>query len=262
MRIAMNNDDMPFLVDSISAAIAAKGISVKRLIHPVLSTSRDDAGALQSVSRKRDTADRRESFIYLETDRVDAKERRALEEELLGVLRDVRGAVTDWRKMLGAMSDDADSLPDGEGAALVRWFLENNLTVLGHEKIARDGTRSDRLGLSRVSDYLMLSETSIGLAIKWFEEGGRAPLVLKANRVSSVHRHVQLDLVVVPVRDGSNIIGLSVTAGFVDQLGTGNCTRPHPGVADPSGDADGAFRFRFVRPCGQGNDSCVDLAAA
>ncbi len=29
MRIAMNNDDMPFLVDSISAAIAAKGIAVK-----------------------------------------------------------------------------------------------------------------------------------------------------------------------------------------------------------------------------------------
>lgn len=214
MRIAMNNDDMPFLVDSISAAVAAHGINVKRLIHPVLSTSRDEAGVLQSVTRKRETADRRESFIYLETDRVDAKERRALEENLVAVLRDVRGAVADWRKMLGAMSEDAESLPDGEGAALVRWFLENNMTVLGHEQVARDGLRSSRLGLSRVSDYAMLSEVSIGLAIKWFEEGGRAPLVLKANRVSSVHRHVQLDLVVVPIRDGSSIVGLSVTAGL------------------------------------------------
>ena len=214
MRIAMNNDDMPFLVDSVSAAVAAKGIGVKRLIHPVLSTTRDEKGMLQSVSRKRDAAVTRESFIYLETDRVDAKERRALEDDLLGVLRDVRGAVMDWRKMLGAMSEDADSLPDGEGAALVRWFLENNMTVLGHENLARDGKRSKRLGLSRVGNSPILSEQSIGLAIKWFEEGGRAPLVLKSNRVSSVHRHVQLDLVVVPVREGSDITGLSITAGL------------------------------------------------
>ena len=214
MRIAMNNDDMPFLVDSISAAVASHGISVKRLIHPVLSTMRDESGNLKSVTRKRQAADRRESFIYLETDRVDAKERRALEEDLLCVLRDVRGAVADWRKMLGAMSEDAESLAEGEGAALVRWFLDNNMTVLGHEKIGRDGMRAGRLGLSRVSDNLMISDASIGLAIKWFEEGGRAPLVLKANRVSSVHRHVQLDLIIVPVREGSNITGLSVTAGL------------------------------------------------
>jgi len=214
MRIAMNNDDMPFLVDSISSAIAAKGVGVKRLIHPVLSTTRDDDGVLKSVSRKRGATDKRESFIYLETDRVDAKERRAMEDELLAVLRDVRGAVVDWRRMLAAMSDDADSLPDGEGAALVRWFLDNNMTILGHEHLTRDGERSQRLGLSRVSDLPLLSEQSVGLAVQWFEEGERSPLVLKANRVSSVHRHVQLDLVVVPLREGSKITGLSITAGL------------------------------------------------
>ncbi|HEV7233922.1 MAG TPA: hypothetical protein VGN36_06720, partial [Sphingorhabdus sp.] len=75
MRIAMNNDDMPFLVDSVSAALAAKGIIIRRLIHPVLSTKRDEAGDLRSVSRKREGGITRESFIYIETDRIDAKER-------------------------------------------------------------------------------------------------------------------------------------------------------------------------------------------
>ncbi len=214
MRIAMNNDDMPFLVDSISAAVASYGINVKRLIHPVLSTVRNASGVLQSVSRKREANVARESFIYLETDRVDAKERRALEDGLHAVLRDVRGAVEDWRKMLAAMKQDADSLPSGEGAALVHWFLDNNMTVLGHEKLAHDGTRSQRLGISRVGDVPILSEQSIALAVKWFEDGGVAPLVLKSNRVSSVHRHVQLDLVVVPVRDDGEITGLSITAGL------------------------------------------------
>ena len=214
MRIALNNDDMPFLVDSISAAVASRGISVKRLIHPVLSTVRDGSGELQSVSRKREADVARESFIYLETDRIDAKERRALDDDLHAVLRDVRGAVADWRKMLAAMTTDADTLPDGEGAALVRWFLDNNMTILGREKLSRDSGRSERLGISRVGDAPILSEQSIELAIKWFDDGGIAPLVLKSNRVSSVHRHVQLDLVVVPVRDGATITGLSVTAGL------------------------------------------------
>lgn len=214
MRIAINNDDMPFLVDSISAALAARGVSVKRLIHPVLTTQRDASGVLQSVSRKHGSGNARESFIYLETDRVDGKERRLLERALVSVLSDVRGAVTDWRKMLDAMAADAESLPDSEGEALIRWFLNGNMTVLGHEHIAVGGARSRRLGLSRVSDLVMLSEQSIGLAIKWFDKGGQTPLVLKANRVSTVHRHVQLDVVVVPINDGSGISGISITAGL------------------------------------------------
>lgn len=213
MRIAINNEDMPFLVDSISSALAANGLDVLRLIHPVLDVEREN-GVLHLVSTKRGSTGKRESFIYLETNRIDAKERRGLEEHLLSALADVRGAVADWRKMLAAMSDDADALPDGEGSALIRWFLDGNMTVLAHEQLSRKGERSERLGLSRVSNDPVLSPTSVELAVKYFEEGGRAPLILKANRVSSVHRHVQLDLVVVPVRDGSNITGLSLTAGL------------------------------------------------
>lgn len=214
MRIALNNDDMPFLVDSVSAAVAASGISVKRIIHPVLSVVRDDALALTDISRKRVDGQARESFIYLETERVDAKERRQLEMHLTAVLADVRGAVTDWRDMLAALSADADSLPDSDGTALIRWFLDNNMTILAHERISSDGKRSDRLGLSRVTDAAILTEDSVALAIKWFEDGGVAPLVLKSNRVSTVHRNVQLDLIVVPVTEGDRVTGLAVTAGL------------------------------------------------
>ena len=214
MRIALNNDDMPFLVDSVSAAVAASGISVKRIIHPVLSVVRDNALTLTDISRKRMDGQARESFIYLETERVDARERRQLEARLAAVLADVRGAVTDWRDMLAALSADADSLPESEGAALLRWFAHNNMTVLAHERISRDGTRSDRLGLSRVTDAPVLAEDSVALAIKWFEDGGVAPLVLKSNRVSTVHRNVQLDLIVIPVTNGGRITGVAVTAGL------------------------------------------------
>jgi glutamate dehydrogenase len=41
MRLAVVNDDMPFLVDSISGAIAAHDIAIFRIIHPVIAVERD-----------------------------------------------------------------------------------------------------------------------------------------------------------------------------------------------------------------------------
>ena len=49
MRLAIVNDDMPFLVDSIAAAIAGRDIAIDRLIHPVVKVTRDAKGALTGV---------------------------------------------------------------------------------------------------------------------------------------------------------------------------------------------------------------------
>jgi glutamate dehydrogenase len=219
MRIAITNDDMPFLVDSVAAALASADIDIERLIHPVLDIARNEKGMLQSLSDKRGSTGKRESYIYVETTRIDAKERNALAATLQSVLNDVRCAVTDWRKMLAAMAADADGVPDGEGAALMRWFIDGNMTLLGHEHIALDGARENRprqnrLGLSRSSDTALLSDESIDRARQYFADGGPSPLMLKSSRLSTVHRSVQLDIVVVPQRDGKKIKGLAVTGGL------------------------------------------------
>ena len=214
MRIAIINDDMPFLVDSTAATLASANIGIIRLLHPVLDVVRDENGVLQSVADKKGSTGKRESFIYLETARIDAKARNALSDRLNSVLSDVRCAVVDWRKAQGAMAKDADSLPDGEGAALVRWFMGGNLTVLAHEQIALNGSRHNRLGLSRSTDTALLSAESIQRAGTYFADGGHAPLMLKSSRNSTVHRSVQLDIIVVPLREGEAVTGLSVTGGL------------------------------------------------
>ena len=48
MRIAIVNDDMPFLVDSTAAAIAAAGLSIDRLVHPVVPVEQEDGGQIGS----------------------------------------------------------------------------------------------------------------------------------------------------------------------------------------------------------------------
>src|SRR6476661_8923309 len=49
MRIGIVNDDMPFLVDSIANAIAARQLTIHRLLHPVLCANRDEHGVLSEI---------------------------------------------------------------------------------------------------------------------------------------------------------------------------------------------------------------------
>ena len=75
MRIALINDDMPFLVDSISATIAAYGLGIDRLLHPVMAVRRDTTGKLLEVLDPHTAGEQLESMIYLETERGDARVR-------------------------------------------------------------------------------------------------------------------------------------------------------------------------------------------
>ncbi|MGW8204221.1 NAD-glutamate dehydrogenase [Sphingomonas bisphenolicum] len=214
MRLAIVNDDMPFLVDSIANALAAADITIHRLFHPVLSVTRDGNGALSAILDDDTPGARRESMIYVETDRADAKARRALEKALQETLADVRAAVADWPKMQAAMGADADAVPDEEGAALLRWFLARHFTQTGHEIVKRDGSSSAPLGICTRHDKPLIAPASLEAAFAWFEEGKRTPLIIKSSRISRVHRLVLLDLVIVPVREGKEVKALSIHAGM------------------------------------------------
>lgn len=214
MRIAIINDDMPFLVDSIANALAGADIIIHRLLHPVLSVERDGNGHLKAILDDEAAGARRESMIYIEADRADAKGRRSLEKALQDMLADVRAAVADWPKMREAMAADADAVPDEEGAALLRWFLARHFTQIGHEVRRRDGSGDARLGICGLQDQPMLAPATLEAAFGWFEEGKRTPLIIKSNRLSKVHRPVLLDLIIVPVRKGKNVVALSIHAGM------------------------------------------------
>lgn len=211
MRLAIVNDDMPFLVDSIAATIATHDIAIDRIIHPVLCVERDSVGKLIAVGGET----RPESMVYIEMDRADARERKRLTTALDRNLADVRAAVADWPRLEEAMAADARTLGDTEGAALLDWFLDRNFTLLGHERWRRDGSTDQRLGIARNPQTApMLAQGSRERALAWFENGGEAPLLLKSNLISTVHRNVPFDLVLVPIVEKGKIAGLSIHAGL------------------------------------------------
>ncbi|MEM6477167.1 MAG: NAD-glutamate dehydrogenase domain-containing protein, partial [Pseudomonadota bacterium] len=225
LRIAVINDDMPFLVDSIAATITALGLSIDLLVHPVMPVTRDSKGVLTGIGKLGEDSDAaRESMIYIETPRIDARQRRELLAQLRVTLGDVRAAVSDWPAMTGAIVQDAKQISgrDQEAGALLDWLGGGMLTQLGHLVRHRDGTVKNAKGICRKSTPDLLAENSYERAFEWFESSGRDGaqrelLIIKANRVANVHRPVPLDLFIVANRDGDarngKVTSLSVHAG-------------------------------------------------
>ena len=212
LRIAIANDDMPFLVDSIAATIAAQGIAIDRLVHPVICVSRNASGELTRLGTAADKA--RESLIYIETERVDARQRRALEIALRTTLGDIRAAVADWPALQARMIEDSGRLSSPENALLLRWLNDGMLTQLGHLTRKRDGGQSDLLGICRKSARQLLADASNDRAFAWFDgQAGRDLLIVKANVIANVHRRVPLDLFIVPIRTRGKVTALSIHAG-------------------------------------------------
>lgn len=103
------NDDMPFLVDTVSLALAEQGIGVHVLGHPVIVLARDKAGKLSGVGEGA-----AESVMLLEIDRQPAAGLEAVAKRISAVLEDVRAIVKDWKPMRDqalALAGDLASAP-------------------------------------------------------------------------------------------------------------------------------------------------------
>ena len=203
MRLGIANDDMPFLVDSVAAEIAAQGLAIDRVLHPVISVQRNASGALAALGPRGQGP--HESLIYMEVERADARVRRKLEDGIAALLAQVRRAVDDWPHVRARLKADADALGDSEGGALLHWFADNKLTLLGHGHFRAEGGPTEALGIVRDAGMALLSPAARKRALAYFKAGGEAPLLLKSNMISVVHRRVPVELVVVPKGDGLSI---------------------------------------------------------
>ncbi|MEP5937787.1 MAG: NAD-glutamate dehydrogenase domain-containing protein [Erythrobacter sp.] len=217
-RIAIVNDDMPFLVDSIAATVAEQGLEIRRLVHPIVPVRRNAKGMLTHLGDRQNHADARESMIYIETERADEASLRELEEKLRVTLGDVRAAVNDWPKAQAAMREDAERMTNPEDAALLHWFNDGMLTQLGHLTRKRDGSHANLHGICCRSSRQLLADASYDRAFAYFEQpdadgADKDLLVVKANRMANVHRRVPLDLFIVPIRTKGKVTALSVHAG-------------------------------------------------
>src|SRR4029078_5524154 len=102
---------------------------------------------------------------------------------------------------------------DPEGAALLDWFADGAMTLLGYHVERPYEQPSHTLGIFSVPGAPTDEGGCLG-AMRYLERGGDQPLMAKAERRATVHRRVPLDLVVVPLMDGDKVAGIGVHAGL------------------------------------------------
>ena len=93
------------------------------------------------------------------------------------------------------------------------WFADGAMTLLGYHVEKPYEVPSEALGIFSIPGAPTDEGGAFG-AMRYFERGGEVPLMAKAERRSTVHRRVPLDLVVVPLKEGDKVIGIGVHAGL------------------------------------------------
>ncbi|MBL8661353.1 MAG: NAD-glutamate dehydrogenase [Candidatus Odyssella sp.] len=225
--VSIVNDDMPFLVDSVSAEIARQGFAAHLIIHPILRVRRDSAGRLIELAKKAAKDAAAESWMRIEIDQcLDEGRLAQLRAGLERVLGDVRAAIEDWQPMLArakAILRELSDEPPGlaayeidEAKDFLKWLVDNNFTFLGYREYALEGAGDaarfkvvpkSGLGILRCAEATAFEALGENIALPPDVRAFLvAPLLLqvhKADRRSTVHRPVHLDAISIKTFDAA-----------------------------------------------------------
>ncbi|HEY4555829.1 MAG TPA: NAD-glutamate dehydrogenase, partial [Lysobacter sp.] len=205
------NDDMPFLVDSVTLALAERGIAVHVLGHPVVKVARDRAGKLTGVGEGVS-----ESFMHLEIDRLSPEEMADIEAAIRHVLDDVRAIVVDWPSMQGKMLEVAEDLGNRRSPAdadavdetqhFLRWAADNHFTFLGYREyeVARQG-----------KDDVLCAVPGTGLGLLRGEERGK-PRALTSLGTHNIGQSAMLDTLILTKTNARATVH---RRGYMDYIG-------------------------------------------
>ncbi|MBD9368196.1 NAD-glutamate dehydrogenase [Xanthomonas sp. XNM01] len=204
------NDDMPFLVDSVSMALADMGVGVHVLGHPLVRIERDKAGKLLQVGDGKP-----ESLMLLEIDRQPAEAMDAIAARVGSVLDEVRGVVRDWglmRDRMQVLADDLatrrlpiDDTSRREAQEFLRWAAADHFILFGYReyRVVKQGGEDvlaavdgSGLGLMRGKDKAAPRPVRT-LAAQGLNESGvsEALILTKTNGRSRLHRKGYMDYI-------------------------------------------------------------------
>ncbi|KNX37706.1 NAD-glutamate dehydrogenase [Luteipulveratus halotolerans] len=232
-------DDMPFLVDSVTAALARADRDVHLLIHPQLVVRRNALGDIEEI-RDVDSAPGPEhgeagavdeSWMHLEIDLgPDEAADAALVRTLEKVLEDARVAVDDWAKMhteCETLMTELESAPPSSvpteivqrTQGFLRWLADDHFTFLGYKEYSLDTVDGEDVLRS-------VPGTGLGI-LRWDRAGSQSDsfsrltpearatardpqllIITKANSRATVHRTAYLDYIGVKTFDADgNVVG-------------------------------------------------------
>jgi len=231
--IQMSHDDVPFVVDSTRMVINRFSYQIHFIIHfGGFKVIRDSHHNITTIAHGNEVNDvSSEAPIYIEIDRLsDEKNMEELESEISNVLKDVRVAVADWRKMVSRVESCLNELENnppknldhdelGESRDFLRWLINNNFTFLGardYKLIGNDTNRAlqiipgSGLGVLRDETFSSASKTYAELPpqARKMALSKNILIIAKTNTTSTVHRQAYTDYIGVKLfNENGELIG-------------------------------------------------------
>src|SRR3954469_3799082 len=251
--IRLVTDDMPYLVDSVTAEVVRQGVTLAHIVHPVVVVRRDLRGKIKAFCASALAADcgsaaLPESWMAVVVDgTLDDEAAADLATGLRTVLDDVRSVDEDAERMRAKVldlagrleglpsptADDADPADDPtEAAALLRWLADGNFVFLGAREVDLVMSRGKLVARAVHGTGLgvLRSDTDMNEAVAGMPEATRSPAhhlvdVTKADARSPVHRRAWLDLIAVtlPATEGGptrqlRFVGLFPSAAYTTSV--------------------------------------------
>lgn len=228
------SDDKAFIIDSVIALLSSRSYSVELIAHPLLFIGRDKAGRVESVSEIRDANLTRQSHIFVQlTRRLTEDEMVRLKADMEEVYQDVHLTNHDWldiKAQVKALQGSVSSLPrvaadmKADYADFIQYVHDDNFTLLAYgefevskKKSGLSLKKGSGLGLfnaERKADFLDKVDQEHLLNVETLAALDPV-IVTKANKVSPVHRRVQLDAILVKQFDSKgDFAGIAVILGL------------------------------------------------
>ncbi|MBX3693524.1 MAG: NAD-glutamate dehydrogenase [Dokdonella sp.] len=223
--IAIVNDDMPFLVDSMSMVINQAGLDTHTIIHPIFRVERDPGGHVLAFADEQAASGHAESVMFIEIERIgDADELEVIRRNIVAAVDDVRAAVADWGTMKAKMLAIAGELSTlnlpydqdtiGEASEFLRWVADDHFTFLGYReyRVEQDGeaevlkaVSGTGLGIMHGDEKGFVPRSLKTLAATDLDKSGAvgALILTKTNARSRVHRAGHMDYLSVLGFDGA-----------------------------------------------------------
>lgn len=244
------NDDMPFLVDSVTAELTRQNLDVHLVVHPVMRIARDAKAQITGLGDAEAPA---ESVMQIRVTQVAQPAKlEAIAAGIEAVLKDVRSAVSDWREMrerlneaIGEIDNKKLPVPEDERAEVTRflkWLVDDHFTFLGYREYALAGAGDaaaykiieDRsLGVLRDYDMRifggMRNAPGMPSQVRSYLRQPKLLFVTKANTRATVHRDVPMDVFGIKIFDKKgNVAGERLFAGLFTSVAYNRSPREIP----------------------------------
>ncbi len=212
------NDDMPFLVDSLTAELTRHGFNIRETFHPIFRVKRDAKGKMQAVAgdKEKSAEFKPESFIHFEISSLpEGMATGQLEDDLTWVLRHIRVSVEDWRKVVAKVENSIrdlrfagahnDAATVAEVEDFLRWLTERNFVFLGYAEYNFTGGKGNetfssasasKLGILKIADEITAAGVdTMPPEVSHFMRSSQLLEITKSSRRSPVHRSVPMDMI-------------------------------------------------------------------